>query len=182
MIRRNIFWALGAGVVLFPGLDLVAVAGRCRSTAQAALGCLWPEVFRDIARKAVASLLSSIGAVGLEYPGRQQRSRSGRSLARRWALSAAAATHAVGTVFADALRDRRHRCSTSTLTPSAPTFRASLSMPRATSLLKTDGAKGIRRRSPTTQLRSRRSLLAWAGIASGCKPPGWAAPASRRRA
>lgn len=104
IIRRNIYWALGAGVVPIPGLDLVAVLGvQVKQLKQ--LSDLYGVKFsEDIARKAVASLLSSVGAVGLG-------TLVGGSLAKlvpflgttlgfvSVPVFSAAASHAVGTVF-----------------------------------------------------------------------------------
>jgi len=104
VIRRNIFWALGAGVVPFPGLDLVAVLGVQVKLLKQLSDVYGLKFSEDIARKAVASLLSSIGAVGLG-------TLVGGSLIKivpflgstlgfvSVPVFSAAATHAVGTVF-----------------------------------------------------------------------------------
>lgn len=104
VIRNNIFWALGAGVVPVPGLDLVAVLGVQVKLLKQLSDVYGLKFSEDIARKAVASLLSSVGAVGIG-------TLVGGSLVKlvpflgttlgfvSVPVFSAAATHAVGTVF-----------------------------------------------------------------------------------
>jgi len=65
VINRNVLWALGAGVVPLPLVDMVAVlAVELKMLKQ--LSDVYDAKFTDnVAKKIVGSLLSSVGSVGL---------------------------------------------------------------------------------------------------------------------
>jgi len=65
VIHRNVLWALGAGVVPLPLVDMVAVlAVELKMLKQ--LSDVYDAKFTDnVAKKIVGSLLSSVGSVGL---------------------------------------------------------------------------------------------------------------------
>ncbi|MRG98517.1 YcjF family protein [Polyangium spumosum] len=64
IIRRNVLWALGAGVVPVPIVDMVAVTG-IQVKMLAELSELYELSFReDIAKKLIGSLLSGVLGVG----------------------------------------------------------------------------------------------------------------------
>lgn len=65
IVRRNVLWALGAGVVPFPIFDTVAIAG-VQLKMLSELSDLYKVSFSDsLAKKLIASLLSSLGGVTL---------------------------------------------------------------------------------------------------------------------
>jgi uncharacterized protein (DUF697 family) len=65
VIHRNVLWALGAGVVPLPLVDMVAVlAVELKMLKQ--LSDVYDAKFTDdVAKKVVGSLLTSVGSVGL---------------------------------------------------------------------------------------------------------------------
>ncbi len=65
IVRRNVLWSLGAGVVPFPVFDAIAIAGvqlKMLSELSELYGVKFSE---SIAKKLVGSLASSIGGVAL---------------------------------------------------------------------------------------------------------------------
>jgi len=65
IVRRNVLWALGAGVVPIPGLDVLAVmAVELKMLRQ--LSQLYEVKFsEDLAKKLTGSLLTGLGSVGI---------------------------------------------------------------------------------------------------------------------
>lgn len=65
IVRRNVLWALGAGVVPIPGLDILAVmAVELKMLRQ--LSHLYEVKFsEDLAKKLTGSLLTGLGSVGI---------------------------------------------------------------------------------------------------------------------
>lgn len=65
IVRRNVLWALGAGVVPFPVFDAVAIAG-VQLKMLAELSELYQVSFKEsIAKKLLGTLLSSVGGVAI---------------------------------------------------------------------------------------------------------------------
>jgi uncharacterized protein (DUF697 family) len=104
IVRRNVLWSLGAGVVPFPLFDAIAMTG-VQLKMLAELAELYKVSFTEsIAKKIIGSLLSSLGGVAIG-------SAVGASLAKfvpvvgtalgivSVPLIGGAFTHATGTVF-----------------------------------------------------------------------------------
>lgn len=65
IVHRNTYWAMGAGVLPLPFLDIVTIAGVQLKVIRE-LSSIYNQPFReDIAKKAITSLIASIGSVGL---------------------------------------------------------------------------------------------------------------------
>lgn len=104
VIRNNVYWALGAGVVPIPLFDVVAVLGVEVKMLKQLSDVYGVKFSEDIAKKLATSLLASLGSVGLGVV-------VGGSLLKfipvvgqalgvvSVPVIAAAFTHAMGTVF-----------------------------------------------------------------------------------
>jgi uncharacterized protein (DUF697 family) len=65
VIHRNVLWALGAGVVPLPLVDMVAVLAVELKMLKQLSDAYDAKFTDDVAKKVVASLLTSVGSVGL---------------------------------------------------------------------------------------------------------------------
>jgi len=65
IVRSNIYWAMGAGVLPLPVVDLVAITGvQLKMLRQ--LSALYDVPFREgVAKKAITSLVVGLGGVGI---------------------------------------------------------------------------------------------------------------------
>jgi uncharacterized protein (DUF697 family) len=104
IVHRNVMWALGAGVLPFPGFDIVAVMGVELKMLKE-LSDLYGVPFKEsIAKKIIYSLLTGVGSVALGVA-------VGSSFAKLFPaigttigvisvpIFAGAFTHAIGKVF-----------------------------------------------------------------------------------
>lgn len=65
LVRRNVFWALGAGVLPTPLLDIAAVTGVQLKQIKGLSDVYGLQFSANIAKKIIYSLLGSIGVVGV---------------------------------------------------------------------------------------------------------------------
>ena len=65
VINRNVLWALGAGVLPMPLVDMVAVLGVELKMLKQLSDVYGAKFTDDVAKKVIGSLLSSVGSVGL---------------------------------------------------------------------------------------------------------------------
>lgn len=65
VVQRNVYWAMGAGVLPLPAIDIVAITGVQLKMLRE-LSSIYERPFREgVAKKAVASLLTGIGGVSI---------------------------------------------------------------------------------------------------------------------
>jgi uncharacterized protein (DUF697 family) len=65
VVRRNVFWALGAGVLPTPLLDVAAVTGVQLKQIKQLSDLYGLQFSSEIAKKIIYSLLGSVGVVGV---------------------------------------------------------------------------------------------------------------------
>lgn len=65
IVRRNVFWALGAGVLPTPLLDVAAVTGVELKQIKQLSDLYGLQFSSDIAKKIIYSLLGAVGVVGV---------------------------------------------------------------------------------------------------------------------